>query len=128
MKDPLYRHIIQHAKQNLKHPDNIGKDNLLDHYKSYLRLEEDMILHNHRNEESGIHTAKSRSIVIDLLIEDLFHQALGSYTLDYGKPPCPIAILALGGYGRAELCPYSDIDILFLYPNWVRSLKLSHFQ
>ena len=47
MKDPLYRHIIQHAKQNLKHPDNIGKDNLLDHYKSYLRLEEDMILHNH---------------------------------------------------------------------------------
>ena len=128
MKDPLYRHIIQHAKQNLKHPDKIGKDNLLDHYKSYLRLEEDMILHNHRNEESGLHTAKSRSIVIDLLIEDLFHQALGSYTLDYGKPPCPIAILGLGGYGRAELCPYSDIDIMFLYPNRVRSHKLSLFQ
>ena len=39
-----------------------------------------------------------------------------------------MAVLATGGYGRRELNPHSDIDIMFLYPEKVAGSDLEHFQ
>jgi [protein-PII] uridylyltransferase len=45
---------------------------------------------------------------IDTLLAALYDLAL------HGKSS-PLALIAIGGYGRAELFPYSDLDLLFLY-------------
>ena len=57
---------------------------------------------------SGSLLAKKRSEIIDKLIKQaLVHEGFNDLK--------NISIVALGGYGRNELCPYSDIDMMFLY-------------
>ncbi|MCY4379251.1 MAG: [protein-PII] uridylyltransferase [Candidatus Dadabacteria bacterium] len=56
----------------------------------------------------GYELARERTVVVDEFIK----RAL----LRYGYPELEgVSIVALGGYGREELSPYSDIDLLFLH-------------
>lgn len=57
---------------------------------------------------SGSALAEKRSLVIDEVIKKSLAE------LGYSETP-GVSVVALGGYGRYELCPYSDIDLLFLY-------------
>ncbi|MEQ9617683.1 MAG: [protein-PII] uridylyltransferase [Deltaproteobacteria bacterium] len=57
---------------------------------------------------SGSLLAKKRSDIVDKLIR----QALAQQGLNNLKN---VSVVALGGYGRNELCPYSDVDLMFLY-------------
>ena len=54
--------------------------------------------------EAGTLVVHARAALIDSLVQSIWAQS-----------PAPgIAILAVGGYGRAELFPYSDVDLMFL--------------
>ena len=56
---------------------------------------------------SGSATIAARSDAVDLLVRALWRDAAGAHTAG-------VALLAVGGYGRRELFPFSDIDLLFL--------------
>ena len=60
---------------------------------------------------------QARTALMDTLLAWLFEQAIQNYTADHGPLPCPLSLIALGSYGRRELCPFSDIDLSFIYPD-----------
>jgi [protein-PII] uridylyltransferase len=62
-------------------------------------------------ERTGDGTAaiRRRSAVVDRILIEMWRRAFA------GLPALNVAMLALGGYGRKDLFPYSDIDVLFAF-------------
>jgi len=116
MNDPLFRRIRMHAEKRLQPASDEAYPARLARLKEYLRLENQMLQRYHHKGDTGTRVAKCRSIVLDVLLEHLFAHAQAVYQKKHGKLPVAVTLLALGGYGRQELCPFSDIDLMFLYP------------
>lgn len=109
--------------------------------KSYLRgakrIEKKHFSLAPRNRMSaGIELARERAALVDSFIKKAAADAKG-------QVPEGVSLVALGGYGRREMCPFSDIDILVLhkpgfekaaaqtgekvfYPLWDLKLELGH--
>ncbi len=67
----------------------------------------DAALERHRRGEDPFSVVAGLSAGVDSLLCQLFAEYLRGEEEN-------VALLAVGGYGRRELCPQSDIDILFL--------------
>jgi [protein-PII] uridylyltransferase len=59
---------------------------------------------------SGAVTIVARAAAVDELVSALWQQAVERD----GQLRAGVALVAVGGYGRKELFPYSDVDLLFL--------------
>jgi len=59
---------------------------------------------------SGAETISARASALDDLVRGLWRQAVEQDA----RLKAGVALVAMGGYGRRELFPYSDMDLLFL--------------
>jgi [protein-PII] uridylyltransferase len=76
--------------------------------EQYLR---EMALVRQTCERTGDGTAaiRRRSAVVDRILIEMWRRAFS------GQPAQNVALLAMGGYGRKDLFPFSDIDVLFAF-------------
>jgi len=108
--------VLRHAERELVNQSHLRPTDLLDVYRRFLKLEEHRLKLEHLQGESGRDLCQKRADVITVMLRHLWTGAWETHQrLHHDKPP-RLALLAVGGFGRGELNPYSDIDILFLYP------------
>lgn len=126
--NPLFRRLHQHAQKRLVFDPGVSRSKQLPAYKRYMELECVMLERMHRKGDSGRKVCQARAAMTDVIIDNLFLAALDLYTTNHGPLPCKMAVLATGGYGRRELNPHSDIDIMFLYPQKAGGKEFAKFQ
>ncbi|MFQ5534500.1 MAG: [protein-PII] uridylyltransferase [Sphingomonadales bacterium] len=90
---------------------------VLDVLKEALRDGSDNIRQQFEGGVGGMEAAQSRSFLIDQIIRVLFDFTV-SHVYPVTNPTSSerLGIVAVGGYGRGQLAPFSDIDLMFLLP------------
>ena len=81
----------------------------------YVQKGRELLREKHRDGAGGMEIVAAYSTIMDHLVRHLYAAASADCSRRFpGRiPPC--AVIAQGGFGRGELNPQSDIDLLFLY-------------
>src|SRR5438067_7283417 len=80
-------------------------------YKKFLKLEEHRLRLKHQAGGGGRDICARRGELVDVILRHVFTAAANAV----GQSETSLALIALGGYGRGELNPFSDVDVMLLH-------------
>ncbi len=106
--------ILASAERELAVTQTQRPTDALPAYRRFLKIEEHRLRLRHRAGGGGREVCARRVDLVDLLLRHVLEAATRAVN-EGKKAQWPLAIVALGGYGRRELNPYSDVDIMFLH-------------
>ena len=119
----LFKKIAAAAEARLTFSPSATAAEKIARYKTYLKVESHRLKLLHRSEGTGREICQARAAIMDALLQHLWESAKKSLSPEGQKEFPPLALVAIGGYGRAELNPHSDIDFMFLHEGQVAAGK-----
>jgi [protein-PII] uridylyltransferase len=115
----LLKKIEASAAVRLALPPGRQATQELARYKAFLKVETHRLKLQHRAGVGGLEICHARAAILDALLRHLWEAAKTSLSEQALKEFPQLALVAIGGYGRAELNPHSDIDFMFLHSRQV---------
>jgi [protein-PII] uridylyltransferase len=107
--------IDAEAESRLALPPGQSPTQELARYRDFLKEASGRLRSWHESGAGGRELCQARAAVLDALLRHLLRAVLESLPIPTSSRMPRFALVAIGGYGRGELNPYSDIDILFLH-------------
>src|SRR5213593_2290699 len=111
----LLEKIAASAAERLPLPPDSQPSQELARYKNFLKVESHRLKILHRAGAGGREICQARAAVLDMLLRSILEAVKNNTRVESKTPPPASALVAIGGYGRGELNPQSDIDLLFLH-------------
>ncbi len=115
----LLEKMEANAATRLALPPGVLPAQELPRYKNFLKVESHRLKILHRGGGGGREVCQGRAALMDILLRHLWNTARNTLSEQGRKEFPPLALVAIGGYGRAELNPHSDIDFMFLHDGQV---------
>src|SRR5436190_6430524 len=107
--------VLAHAENQLAPTGARRPTEVLPLYKKFLAIEEHRLRLQHQAGGRGREICARRVDLVDVLLKHVFAAANNVSQGGDSKTKSSVALIALGGYGRGELNPFSDADVMFLH-------------
>src|SRR5436190_19611044 len=108
----LVEKIEANAAKRLALDPGVPPAQELARYKRFLKVESHRLKLLHRAGAGGREICRGRAALIDILLRSLWDASKKMLSAQAQKEFPSVSLVALGGYGRGELNPHSDIDFM----------------